>query len=126
MQNPISMEITRNGLIISAVKVIMPTWDRKGDDGKTYVSIPFLGLETYGINDEDVDLAIEEVIKCFVIAAEKNGLGLESELEFLGWEKVQNQPIEKEHSLFNVIPKESVYESIVNTGDTRALMFEIA
>jgi len=117
--NEVSMEITRNGHALSAVKVIMPTWDRTGKDNKIYVSIPFLGIETYGIDEEDADLAVKEAFKCFCLVAEKHGLGLESELEYLGWER--QEQISPDHSFFNVQPKSRAIESMVNTGDKRAI-----
>ena len=119
--NEVSMEITRNGNALSAVKVIMPTWNRTGADNKVYVSIPFLGIETCGESPEDADTAVKEALKCFILISEKYGLGLESELEFLGWDRKES---DQHHSLFNVQPKNRAFESMVNTGDSRAIQLD--
>jgi len=115
----ILIEITREDHRLVSVKTIMPTWNRLGADGKTYISIPFLGLETCSLGDNDTDKAFEEALTAFCIVAEKHGLGLESELEFLGWTLV-----EKRDDTLSLLSNNSTNESIVaalSTGDTRAI-----
>lgn len=115
----ISMKITRNDHKLSSVSVIMPTWNRKSEDGKIYASIPFLGLETCGLDESDLDTAIEEALTCFCIAAEKHGLGLESELQFLGW--TQAEPLDENHSILSNNAGNESMVAALSTGDTRAI-----
>ena len=120
----ISIEIAREDHKLSSASVIMPTWNRKGNDGKIYAKIPFLGLETYGNDENDLDKAVEEAFACFCIASEKHGLGLESELEYIGWTKTDKK--DEVHSFLQAVTENEAFESALNTGDTRALMYESA
>ncbi|WP_020603269.1 hypothetical protein [Spirosoma spitsbergense] len=119
----ISMEITRIGSELSSVSVIMPTWNRTGDDGKIYAKIPFLGIETYGKNEADLGVAIEEALTCFCLAAEKHGKGLECELAFLGW--TQLTTTDTSHSFLKAITDNKAFGSALSTGDTRALTVNV-
>lgn len=122
--NEISIEITREDCNISSVSVIMPTWNHTGSDNKLYAKIPFLGLETYGKNDNDLQVAIKEAIACFCIAAEKHGKGLEQELESLGWTKVENK--KNSHSILSNNPSVNpAIDSAISTGDIRALLVDL-
>jgi hypothetical protein len=108
---------------LSEVKLIMPTWNRIGSDNKVYINIPFFNIETFGHNDEDADLAIEEAVKCFCLLAEEEGLGLDFELEFMGWEIQENS--NKINHIFNVTPNNPAIESMMRTGSQTALEFSI-
>lgn len=127
MINEIKMEITRNGESLSSVKVIMPTWNKVRDNGLTYISLPFFGLETCAKNDDDAAVALSEAVQCFCLIAERHGLGLESELEFVGWEKSEEKgDTEFGHSFMNVTPKNEAFDNIINTGETQALQLTLA
>jgi hypothetical protein len=120
----ISIDITREEHKLTSVRVIMPTWNRRGEDGKLYAKVPFLGLETYGENENDLDEAIEEAFMCFCLASEKHGLGLESELEFIGWTKTDGG--DEDHSMLQAITDNEAVESALSTGDTRALAVDLS
>lgn len=115
----IMMEIKRSRHRLHSVSVVMPTWNRIGSDGKIYAKIPFLGLETYGTDEEDLRVAIEEALECFCIAAEEHGLGLESELQFQGWKQVEKTG--DDLSILNAMPETEAMKSVLSTGDIRAI-----
>lgn len=119
-----TLEITRKADKLSSVSVIMPTWTRAGNDNKTYVMIPLFGLETFGHDENDCDIAVEEALKCFCLLAENHGLGLDFELEFMGW-KLQEGSTKADH-IFNIEPTSPAFESILQTGDQMALSFQVA
>jgi len=108
---------------LSEVKVIMPTWNRVGNDSKIYINIPFFGIETFGHDENDCDIAIEEAIKCFCLIAEEEGLGLDFELEFMGWKIQENS--DKSNHIFNVNPSNPAFELMMQTGSQTALEFTI-
>lgn len=118
-----SVGITRIEGKLSEVKVIMPTWNRVGSDGKTYISVPLFGLETFGIDENDCDLALEEAIKCFCLLAEEEGLGLDFELEFMGW-KIDEHSNKSNH-IFNVNPTIPAFELMMQTGSQTAFAISI-
>jgi len=118
------IEITRSeNHHLSEVKVIMPIWTRKGDDAKLYASLPLLGIETYGDTEEDLDIAINEAVKCFCIASEQHGLGLESELQFIGWKPAGQS---KDHALLTIDMDMPLFEGIINTGEPTAMTVEVS
>lgn len=125
MNNVIKMEITRSGEVLSSVKVIMPIWQKVGDNKLIYIDLPFFGLSTCARDEEDVEVALKEAVSCFCLAAERHGLGLESELEFVGWEKEINQK-DSEHSFMNLIPNNTAFDFMINTGETQALELTLA
>lgn len=122
--NEVSIEITRHDNKLSAVSIIMPTWNELGNDNKIYAKMPFLGIETYGKDEDDLQIAIKEALTCFCIIAEKHGLGLEHELEFLGWVKEDNPT--NDHSILRNVPANKSIDSVLSTGDTRALMVDLS
>lgn len=127
MTNEIKMEIARNGEALSSVKVIMPTWNKVRDNGLIYINLPFFGLETCAKDEDDAAIAVSEAVQCFCLIAEKYGLGLESELEYVGWEKSEeNGDNELRHSFMNVTPKNEAFDNIINTGETQALQLTLA
>jgi hypothetical protein len=114
-----NIEITRQDGHLSSVSVVMPSWNKIGDDNVIVVDLPLFGLKTFAASDNDIDVAIEEAIKGFCLIAEKFGKGLDAELLALGWTAIQN---ENEHiSLdFNIPDDNSVFEQIMQTGDQYA------
>lgn len=96
-----NIEITRHDGVLSSVSVVMPSWNKVGDDGVISVVLPFFGLKTFVNSDEEAQVAIEEAIKCFCIATEKHGNGLDSELIELGWKSVSESKEANEHKLFD-------------------------
>jgi hypothetical protein len=120
--NQLMIEITREDGKLSVVKVFMPVWQKLESDGKLYIKIPVFGLETCALNDEkDVECAIEEAVMCFCIAAEECGLGLESELEFMGWEKSD----EGGHLFMDLESDKIAIKSIIDTGEQHAIQLDL-
>ena len=119
-----TLEISRKDKKLASVSVIMPTWTRSGNDNKMYVMIPLFGLETFGHDEKDCDVAVEEALKCFCELAENHGHGLDFELEFMGW-KLQENSIDHDH-IFNIEPTTPAFESLLQTGDQMALSFQVA
>lgn len=85
-----TIDIVRDGMKLSSVSIVMPTWEQKHEDNQIYINIPLLGLETVAMDEDDAYIAVEEALKAFCIASDECGLGLESELEFIGWTKNKN------------------------------------
>ena len=109
-----NIEIKRKDGILCSISVIMPIWNKLLDDSTISVDVPLFGLKTFAKNEEDVDVAVEEAIKCFCIASEKFGQGLEKELQTIGW-TFEN---EKDDLLSFIIDSDnSVFEQVMETGD---------
>lgn len=121
MNNIVKMEIVRDGEKLHYIKVFTPTWQHKEKDGKIYIRIPFFGIETYATTEDRIDIAIEESIKCFCMAAEDCGLGLESELEYIGWQKVESDG----HLYMDLNMKGPAFDYVLNTGEQHALELEL-
>ena len=116
------IEITRESNKLHSVKVIMPIWKTADIDNIIYVNMPLLGLSTYGKSIEDTDLAIEETITAFCLASEKFGLGLESELDFIGWKRKH----EYENSVIFAIDIENPFmEDVMDTGYEKAFKLDM-
>lgn len=115
-----NIEIKRENGILSFISVIMPTWNKMDDNDCVSVNIPLFGLKTIAKDETDADAAIMELIKCFSIASEKFGQGIEKELETLGWSLTENSEryslltygIEQNNVINNV-----VLEQIMETGE---------
>lgn len=118
MKNVIKMEITRKGDALSSIKVFMPTWQKKGIDGKIYISLPVFGVETYAMDEIDAETAIKEAVACFCIMAESHGKGLENELELLGWSRDDING-----NVLDITPDNFAFGSMIDTGEQRALEF---
>jgi hypothetical protein len=118
--NP-TIQVVRESNNLAAVKVIMPIWHKLGADGITHVKMPLLSLSTYGKGEDDVEVAIKETLTCFCLGADKFGIGLESELEFNGWEKMSEHAGE---SIFIWKHEDSVDE-ILETGEETAMEVSI-
>lgn len=117
-----AIRISRTDNHLANVSVIMPIWSKLDpSDGKLYISIPLFGLKTVATDENDVQDAVQESIKCFCIAAEKHGLGLESELEYVGWEQLAN----KDGQLIFETQKSTVMDSIMETADEVAFNLEV-
>jgi len=122
--NESTIEIERvDGKLISA-KLVIPVWTRKDeDDGLLYASIPMLNLETYGIDEDDLEIAIQETVEGFILVSEKFGEGIESELADLEWEKqIVKEPT---HIYFDFKTEKPVYKNMINTGNSKLLSYHI-
>lgn len=111
-----NIEITRKNGVLHSVSVIMPTWNKFDlDNNIFFVDIPMLGIKTFAKDENDSVKAIHEAVKCFSIAAEKFGKGLDQELVDYGWSKV----LENAHSSlnFNIDSNDEVIEQIMKTGE---------
>lgn len=119
-----NIEIIRHGETLSSVSVIMPRWIKAEYDNTLSVNIPFFGIKTFAKDEEDSEIAIEEAIKCFCLAAERFGQGVEAELQTLGWNRIKE---ENEHSLlsYSVPDTNVVLEQIMQTGEQYAHNLEI-
>ena len=117
-----AVEIERVNGKLKSVKMVLPVWTRKSEeDGVFYASIPMLNLETYGKDEQDLDVAIKELVEGFIIICEKYGKGIEKELENLDWKK--QREIEPTHIYFDFKPKKPVYRNILNTGNPKLLSY---
>jgi hypothetical protein len=117
------IEVIRNSGKLTSIKVIMPTWNELGEDNKVYTKMPMLGgLVTYSLNELDSDLAVKEAIQCFCSAAEKFGIGLEKELQSLGWKIVSEN---ENHIVLSIQSEMPVFELMLETGDTKAMDIEL-
>ncbi|MGF7219102.1 hypothetical protein GGR92_005282 [Spirosoma lacussanchae] len=121
--NTISAEIARqDGRLISA-SIIMPTWHHRAEDGKLYAQIPFLGLETYGRNEERLNEAIKEAFICFCLLSERSGRGVEEELIAMGWQL--DEPTSEGHAVLVAKPADELYDRVLQTGDERAYLVDM-
>lgn len=114
-----NIEITRNNRKLFSIAVVMPMWDKIGDDGFLKIDLPLFGIRTFSKNALDTEIAIEEAIKIFCINAERFGAGLENELRILGW----SHNFEKEDTtsmVYNVSDTNVVLEQIMETGEQYA------
>lgn len=117
------METTEANIIISridgkvaSISVQMPIWSKESEfDKNLLVKLPLLGIDTIAKNDEDAEIAIKEAIQSFCMAAEKFGEGLESELQALGWKRVDE---DGNHILgFCVSETDALLDRLLQTGD---------
>lgn len=117
------IEVIRKDGKLSSIKVIMPTWNEVGEDNKVYTKMPMLGgLVTYAMDELDADKAVNEALHCFCIASEKFGIGLEKELQCLGWNVISETEGHVVLSIHSEIP---AFELMLETGDTKALDIEL-
>lgn len=129
MDAQIKIETNGNGILINAV---LPVWIREGADGKKYANIALLGVDTYGIDDDDLDTAIKDTITCFFKAALKHGKGIEEELKALGWKKeralAKQQTVVRSRkvSLWDMPASMPIFENIMDTGEPKAMKLQIA
>lgn len=127
--NEANIEITRKDKKLFSISVVMPMWDKIGDDGFLKIDIPLFSIRTFAKNDEDAEIAIEEAIKVFCINAEKFGAGLENELRILGWSH-NTENDETISMVYNVSDTNVVMEQIMETGEqyahTHSLELELA
>lgn len=113
----IEIQRDRHG-VLDSVSVVMPIWDKEDSDGSTILHLPFFALKLYAFDDIDANDVINNAIKGFCFNCEKFGLGLESELELMGWTKVDpNNLIYKVDNF--------VYEQMVHTGDKQSSKIEL-
>jgi hypothetical protein len=122
----ISMKISRIGGQLVGVSMIMPTWLEERENGSFSVKLPLLGdIQSYAQGEEDVTIAVNEIVELFCLAAEKFGKGLEKELEMLGWEKVSPKAKNKTVALLRYKSNNSpVFDSMAQTGMPTALSFD--
>lgn len=127
--NEANIEIIRKDKKLFSISVVMPMWDKVGDDGFLKLDIPLFGIRTFAKDLEDAEMAIEEAIKVFCINAEKFGAGIENELRILGW----SHNLENDESIsmvYNVSDTNVVMEQIMETGEqyahTHLLELELA
>lgn len=123
IENNLIVEIIRKAGELASVKAIMPTWTRVGRDGQLYAKMPFIGgQETVGVDEQDLETAVNEAFAGFCIVAEKYGLGLEKELVMLGWQVAQSE--DADVSVFGLRPEQEAMGGVLTTGDTRTFLFE--
>ena len=91
--------------------------------GMDQIKLPLISLNTYGLsnNEEDSNKALNESIRVFCKASEEYGLGLESELEIAGWNKVI---ISNTKTIFELNFKMDVLNDVMDTGCETVLEFE--
>jgi hypothetical protein len=114
-----NIEIIRTNGILSSVSVVIPSWSKNNEDNSITIDMPMFGLKTFAQNEQDMENAIEEAIKCFCIASEKFGMGIEKELIQIGWSFISDDT--KNTSLDYQIPSDNfVLEQIMQTGNQYA------
>lgn len=69
-----------DGEVVSA-SAILPVWTSELSNGHIKAKLPFLGIETYAKNDEDLTRVVNEAFVMFCIVAKKYGLGIREELQ---------------------------------------------
>jgi hypothetical protein len=122
MNQEANIDIMRKGNKLSSVSVVMPIWDKQGQDDVLVIEIPLLGMKTFAKDENDAEVAVQESIELFCLNAEKFGKGLESELKILGW-SFNNQDTEFTSMSFN--SKNVVYDHIMQTGEQVAHKLEL-
>lgn len=125
---------------ISHIHVDTPVWIRKSEDGKLYADIAlFGGIKTYGDNEADLDVAINEALTCFFIFAKKHGKGIHAELNFLGWQtknprsmkfKVKHKDRQMvtrspKPATYDINPKQPGYQQMMMTGVSKSVSLSI-
>lgn len=111
-----NIEIIRDKDGETFISVSMPVWSKKSEfDDNLIVRLPLLGIETIAENEKDAEVAIEEAIKSFCIASDKFGEGIETELQSLGWVRVDHNgnPILG----YCVSDADAVIDRLLQTGD---------
>ena len=103
-----SIEVLRETKI-TKISVVMPIWSKQIAENVIAVNIPLFGLKTYIRNEDETQNAVDESLKCFFIASEKYGIGIEGELTSLGWKSV-NKSME-------FMQENPVMEQMMETGE---------
>lgn len=107
-----------NGL--STITVTTPVQVRKSPDGKLYATLEaFGGITTYGENEFDLNVAINEAVSGFFKIADKYGKGIKEELKLLGFninEEVINDDLSKYIESIKVV-SESKSDLIFNNSN---------
>jgi len=111
-----NIKIVRHGEELFSIAVIMPFWNRLKEDNTILVDIPLFGIKTFARNEEDAEVAVDEAVRSFCIAAEKFGKGIEAELASLGW-RFEEEEDEDENSMLNYNPHDAVLAQIMETGE---------
>ncbi|RZJ99472.1 MAG: hypothetical protein EOO43_26265 [Flavobacterium sp.] len=110
-----NIDISRhNGHI--TIAAMMPSWDKRNLDNEIIVDLPLLNIQTNAYNEDDAIIAREEVLKCFFIAAERFGNGIEEELIPLGWNIVKSDGKNTQLE-FNVPENDAVFVRMFETGE---------
>lgn len=109
--NEATIDIKRDahGRLVS-VSAMMPVWENENDDNSVTVRLPFLGLKFFAFDGLNPDQLIHDAMKGFFASCEKFGLGLDTELIGMGWEK------QNDSSLTFTIDN-FIFEEIIDTGD---------
>ncbi len=111
-----NIKITRNRGKLISISVFMPIWNKQSEHGNILVQIPLLGIDTIANDEKDAEKAIDEAIASFCIVAEKFGLGIEKELQALGWISVEGE-IGVPTLGFNVSDTDVMLERLMQTGE---------
>jgi len=111
-----NIKITRNRGKLISISVFMPIWNKQSEYGNILVQIPLLGIDTLANDEKDAEKAIDEAIASFCIVAEKFGLGIEKELQALGWISVEGE-IGVPTLGFNVSDTDAMLERLMQTGE---------
>jgi hypothetical protein len=114
MNQEANIDIVRKDGKLASVSVVMPIWDKQGEDDIFAVEIPLLGMKTFAKDEIDAEIAVQESIELFCLNAEKFGKGLESELKILGW-SFNNQ--NKDFTSMSFNSTNVVYDHIMQTGE---------
>ena len=120
------IEIVRQHGELQSVSVLMPTWDKIENDNSISINIPLFGLKSHVFNNMDHSETLSDTVKAFCMAAEKYGNGLESELNILGWEFCDDSSDDNISMIYPITSRDTVIEQIMSTGETQAMILELA
>lgn len=86
-----SIKIVRNEGKLISVAVVMPIRVEKNTDGNFSVYMPLFYSEALAKDESDVEKVVEESVIDYCRDAEEFGPGLETELQELGWEIIDDK-----------------------------------
>lgn len=76
------------------------------------------------MNESDAEVAVKEAFQAFCIISEKHGMGIENELEYIGWERDMSG-LDTDNIVMKIPVQKPVMERVMDTGDTRLLSVAI-
>jgi len=112
-----SIEVLREDKSMK-ISVVMPIWRKQISENTLAINIPLFGLKTYVKAEEETNSAVDEALKCFFIASQKYGSGIETELISLGWKPINNS--------MEFMESSPVMEQIMETGEQYYEQLELA
>lgn len=111
--NQATISITRDSHgKLESVSVVMPSWEKEGDDGAIVINMPFFGIRLFAFDGMDIDELSHDAIKSFCLNCERFGLKLETELLTMGWVNVTEDTM-----VYSIDSGNFVINEILHTGE---------